>query len=168
MKAIVAVDQKWGIGKDGKLLVRLPGDMKNFRSLTTGNVVVMGRKTLESMPGGLPLPNRETWVLTRNESYEAPCQVFHTLQALLDVARTDEDEYGEGGFTVYVCGGANVYRQLLPYCDEAIVTKIDAVFPADSFFPDLDMNPSWELVNESEPLEDNGIRYRFCTYRQVL
>jgi dihydrofolate reductase len=168
MKAIVAVDQKWAIGKDGGLLVRLPGDMKNFRRLTTGNVVIMGRKTLESMPGGKPLPDRETWVLTRNEAYEAPCRVFRDIRSLLDEVRTLEDEYGGEGYAVYVCGGANVYAQLLPYCDEALVTKIGATFPADSWFPDLDMNPDWELVNESEPLEDGGIRYRFCTYRKTV
>ncbi len=168
MKAIVAVDRKWAIGKDGNLLVRLPGDMKNFRRITTGNVIIMGRKTLESMPGGKPLPNRETWILTRNESYEAPCQIFHDVRNLLDTVRTEEAEYGDDGFAVYVCGGAEVYRQLLPYCDEALVTKIEAVFPADRHFPDLDMNPDWELAAESEPMEDGGIRYRFCTYRRVL
>ena len=140
--------------------------MKNFRSLTTGNVVVMGRKTLESMPGGLPLPNRETWVLTRNEDYEAPCQIFHTLQALLDVVRTDEAEYGEGGFTVYVCGGANVYRQLLPYCDEAYITKIDYDYQADAYFPCLDDDDEWECVSVSEEETYWDLEYRFCIYRR--
>ena len=166
MKAIVAADKNWGIGKDGELLVHLRGDMKFFREHTTGNVCIMGRKTLESMPGGKPLPNRETWLLTRNDAYEAPCQVFHTLQGLLDVARTEEDEYGGEGFTVYVCGGADIYAQLLPYCDEALVTKIDAEFPADRYFPNLDLNPDWELKYESELQEDNDIRYKFCTYRR--
>ena len=168
MKAIVAVDKKWSIGKDGKLLIRLPGDMKFFREQTTGNTIIMGRKTLESMPNGRPLPNRETWLLTRNESYEAPCQIFHSLQYLLDEVRTKEAEYAESDFTVYVCGGADVYRQLLPFCDEALVTKIDAVFPADKRFPDLDLDPDWEIAEESEPLEDNGVRYRFCTSRRIL
>ena len=168
MKAIVAVDKNWAIGKDGKLLARLSGDMKNFRRLTTGNVVIMGRKTLESLPGGKPLPNRETWILTHNPEYEAPCQIFHDLENLIDTVRTNEAEYSDFGYGVYVCGGANVYRQLLPYCDEALVTKIDAEFPADRYFPDLDLDPAWELVWEGEPMVDDGIAYRFCTYRRSV
>jgi len=168
MKAIVAVDKNWAIGKDGNLLVRLSGDMKNFRRLTTGNVVIMGRKTLESMPGGKPLPNRETWILTHNEAYTAPCQIFHNLEHLIDTVRTNEAAYSDFGYSVYVCGGANVYRQLLPYCDEALVTKIDAEYPADRYFPDLDLDPSWTLVWEGEPMVDDGISYRFCTYKRTI
>lgn len=167
MKAIAAVDQNWGIGREGDLLVRLSGDMKRFRSLTTGNVCIMGRKTLESMPGGKPLPNRETWVLTRNESYEAPCRVFHTVEEIVKAARAEEAHRADG-LTVYLCGGAEIYTELLPYCEEALLTKIGAAFPADRHFPNLDETYGWEITETSEETEENGIPYRFYTYRNVL
>ena len=129
MQAIVAVSQSWGIGKDGRLLFRLSADLRRFKALTTGRTVVMGRKTLQSLPGGKGLPNRRNLVLSRRMDY-APenAEAVTSVEALLRTAGED----------AFVIGGESVYRALLDACDTAYVTRIDAAWPADSFFPDLD------------------------------
>lgn len=158
--AIVAVDRNWGIGKDDALLAHIPADMRFFREHTTGHPVIMGRKTLESFPGGRPLKNRKNIVITRNPFYEVEgAVVVPTIDAAIEQAG-DED--------AYVIGGGSVYRQLIDCCDLAYVTKIDAEFEADTFFPDLDANPRWELVEEGEVMEHEGLQFRFTTYRAVL
>lgn len=125
MNIIVAADKNWGIGKDNKLLVSIPADMKFFRETTTGNVVVMGRKTLESFPGGLPLKRRTNIVLTKDVNYQVKDAVLvHSVEELLEELKKYDSE------NVYVIGGDSVYRQLLPYCDIAHVTKL----PANLFF----------------------------------
>ena len=127
MNLIVAVDENWAIGKDNKLLVSIPSDMKFFRETTTGKVVVMGRKTLESFPNGLPLKNRTNIVLTRNRDYQVKdAIVVHSVPELL----VKLDKYSSED--VYVIGGDSVYQELLPYCDVAHVTKINHVYAADS------------------------------------
>ena len=133
MKAILSADKNWGIGYKNKLLVSIPSDMKFFRQTTTGRVVVMGRKTLESFPGGLPLKNRTNIVLTGNRGYSVKDAVIvHTYDELREeLKKYDTDD-------VYVIGGESVYRMLLPECDTVLVTKIDRAFQADTFFPDLD------------------------------
>lgn len=160
MKAIVAVSQSWGIGSMGGMLFRLPGDLAFFRAATIGRVVVMGRKTLASFKGGKPLPDRTNIVLTRDESF-APdgVTVCHTLAQLQTAlaAYLPED--------IFVAGGGEVYRLLLPYCTEALVTKVAADAPADSFFPDLDALPGWRLAKALPPQTDNGHTIRFCTYQ---
>lgn len=160
MKAIVVVDRNWAIGKDGRLLVHLPGDLKYFKERTKGKVVVMGRTTLESLPGGKPLPERTNIVLSRNQDYEAECPACHSAEELLqDLKRYDTDD-------IYIIGGAEVYRQFLPYCDSVYVTKIDEEFPADQYFENLDALPEWEQVWEDEPREEKGVRYVFTEYRK--
>ena len=126
MRIIVAADNKWGIGKDNRLLVSIPADMKMFRQETTGKVVVMGRKTLESFPGGLPLKNRTNIVLTKNENYQAKgAVVVHTMEeALEEIKKYPSDQ-------VYCIGGDSIYKQFLPYCDTAYVTKIDFSYEVD-------------------------------------
>ena len=120
MNIIVAVDKNWAIGKDNKLLVSIPADMKMFRQETTGKVVVMGRKTLESFPNGLPLKNRTNIVLTGNKDYNVKDAIIvHTVEELLEEIKKYPSE------EVYCIGGDSVYKQLLPYCDTAHVTKID-------------------------------------------
>ena len=157
MNVIVAVDQNWAIGKDGDQLVYLKEDLKRFKALTTGHPVILGRKTLATFPGGRPLKNRRNLILSRTMG-EAPqgAEVFSTAEALLAAAPEDS----------FVIGGASVYRQLLSWCDTAYVTKIDRAFPADCYFPDLDQDPAWERTEESAPLEQDGIIYRYLTYRQ--
>ena len=157
--AIVAADRNWGIGKDDALLAHLPEDMRFFREHTTGHPVIMGRKTLESCPGGRPLKNRKNIVITRNPFYEVEgAVVVRTVDAAIEQAGVED---------AFVIGGGSVYRQLIDYCDLAYVTKIDAEFEADTYFPNLDEDPRWELAEEGEPREHNGLTYRFTTYRAL-
>ena len=158
MKAIVAVDREWGIGKGNDLLFSIPEDMKFFRTTTTGKVIVIGRKTLESFPGGRPLKNRTNVVLTRNGSWDGVISVNGIEALMREISGFSDDD-------VYVCGGASVYKELLDYCKEALVTKVDAIGGAEAFFPNLDVLQNWELICESEPIESNGFKISFCTYR---
>ena len=158
MKAIVAVDRNWAIGKDKCLLAHLPGDLKYFKEKTIGKTVVMGRQTLESFPGGKPLPGRKNIVLTSREDYPPICEICCSQEHLF---RCLSDCNGED---VFIIGGEQIYREFLPYCDRAYVTKIDAVFPADKYFVNLDEDPDWELVHESNPVKENGLTYRFTEY----
>ena len=144
MNIIVAVDKNWAIGKDNKLLVSIPADMKMFRQETTGKVVVMGRKTLESFPNGLPLKNRTNIVLTGNKDYNVKDAIIvHTVEELLEEIKKYPSE------EVYCIGGDSVYKQLLPYCDTAHVTKIDFAYEADSYFPNLDEMPEWKELRKA-------------------
>ena len=157
MNLIVAVDQNWAIGKDGDQLVYLKEDLKRFRTLTSGHTVILGRKTLATFPGGRPLKNRRNLILSRNPQFQAEgAEVFSSVEELVQQADGD----------AFVIGGASVYEQLLPYCDTAYITKIHAAFPADTYFPDLDKSEEWEIVQESESLEQDGIAYHYVTYRR--
>ena len=161
MNLIVAVDKNWAIGKDNKLLVSIPSDMKFFRETTTGKVVVMGRKTLESFPNGLPLKNRTNIVLTRNRDYQVKdAIVVHSVPELL----VKLDKYSSED--VYVIGGDSVYQELLPYCDVAHVTKINHVYAADSWFPNLDETGEWEITGESEEQTYFDLEYMFVRYEK--
>ncbi|NBH98133.1 dihydrofolate reductase [Anaerotruncus sp. 1XD22-93] len=161
MNLIVAVDENWAIGKDNKLLVSIPSDMKFFRETTTGKVVVMGRKTLESFPNGLPLKNRTNIVLTRNRDYQVKdAIVVHSVPELL----VKLDKYSSED--VYVIGGDSVYQELLPYCDVAHVTKINHVYAADSWFPNLDETGEWEITGESEEQTYFDLEYMFVRYEK--
>lgn len=177
MKAIVAVDKNWGIGRDNDLLFHLPGDQKFFRETTKGGIIIIGRRTLESFPGGRPLPNRTNIVITRNEDYQAEdCIICHSPEEAAAVAETldlegavmDENEPAsrEDSTSIFVSGGGEIYRMMLPWCDEVLVTRIDAELEADTTFPDLDADPDFELAWESEPQEEQGISYRFTSYKR--
>lgn len=156
MKAIVVVDENWNIGRDGGLLVHLPGDLKYFKEKTYGKTVVVGRKTLESFPGAKPLPGRTNIVLTRNADYKPDgCIVYHSKEELLK-ALADEE--------VYIAGGETIYRQFLEECETFYVTKIYDSFPADSSFPNLDRIGDMEIVWKSEMQEEKGIKYQFFKY----
>lgn len=162
MKLIAACDRNWAIGRDNGLLFDIPLDMKHFRETTKGSVVVMGRKTLESFPNKKPLKNRVNIVLSRSMGWREDCLVVSDLNGLF------EELTKLNGKNIFVIGGAEIYKLLLEYCDEAIITRVDTVAPlADRFFPDLDKNPDWEIVNESVPVEDNGYRISFCTYKNL-
>ena len=158
MRAIFCADEKWGIGKGNGLLFSLPKDMKFFRETTKGKVVVMGRKTLESFPGGQPLKGRVNIVLSSHEPKEGTVGAKSLNELFQLLKGYPEDE-------VFVIGGESVYRALLPYCSEVFVTKVAADGKADTFVPDLDEDEAFELATEGEPVEDNGFFIRFCTYK---
>ena len=157
MDLIVAVDQNWAIGKDGEQLLYLSQDLKRFKALTLGHAVILGRRTLSTFPGGRPLKGRRNLILSTTPGF-APegGEVYPSLDALLAAAPAD----------AFVIGGGSVYRALLEKCSAVYVTKIQAAFPADTFFPDLDRLPEWYAAEEGEALEQDGIRYRYVTYRR--
>lgn len=155
MNLIVAVDKNWAIGRDGDQLIYIPEDLKHFKALTTGHPVILGRKTLATFPGGRPLKGRRNLILSRDPAF-APegAEVFPDLDQLLATAPADS----------FVIGGASVYRALLDRCDTAYVTRIDAAFPADKYFPDLDADLRWQVKEVSEPMEHEGVTFRYYTY----
>lgn len=164
MNLIVAVTSDWGIGKDNDLLVSIPEDMKFFRTTTGGKTVIMGRKTLESFPGGNPLKNRVNIVITHDKTYKKEGVIIvPSVEAAVIAAGMAADNPSED---VFVIGGASIYSQMLKYADTAYITKIDARPEADTFFPNLDEDPEWELTEKSEDKEHEGITYRFCTYKR--
>ncbi len=158
MNLIAAVDQNWAIGKDGDQLCYIPADLKRFQALTTGHAVILGRKTLSTFPGGRPLKNRRNLILSRNAAF-APegAEVFSGMEDLLKAAPPD----------AFVIGGESVYKALLPYCDKAYITKIHKAWPADSFFPNLDADPAWQVTEEGEWQDHEGLAFRYVTYERV-
>ena len=165
MKLIVATEKNWGIGKDNQLLVHLPGDLKYFKEKTIGKVVIMGRKTLQSLPGGRPLPKRTNVVVSRNPEFQPEgCVMASTTEEAVKKALVLA---GEGGSDdLMVIGGASIYEQLLPQSDTCYVTRIDAAFASDCSFPNLDEDPEFTKVWESPVQEENGVTYRFTEYRR--
>ena len=159
MNLIVAVDRNWAIGKDNKLLVSIPDDMKFFRETTTGKVVVMGRKTLESFPNGKPLKNRVNIVLTRDNNYMVnDAIVVHSKEEL----QKELEKYNSED--VYIIGGESIYRMMLDDCSRAYVTYVDYAYDADTFFPNLDEDAAWTLAEESEEQTYYDIEFYFRTY----
>ncbi len=162
MNLIAAADKNWAIGKDNKLLVRIPADMNYFREMTTGHVVVMGRKTLESFPNQAPLKDRVNIVLTRDMSYEKKGAVIvHSLEELEEELKKYPSE------EIYVIGGETVYRQLLDQCDVAYITKLDFAYDADAYMPNLDKSKDWKLAAESEEQTYFDLIYYFQRYERV-
>lgn len=161
MNLIVSVDQKWGIGREGQLLCPIPEDLKQFKAHTLGKVVVLGRLTLATFPKQQPLPGRENVILSRNPAYTVPGGVVvHTLAELFQYLRPYREEQ------IYIIGGAQIYRLLLPYCHRAYVTQLDQDFHGDRFFPSLDGVAGWRLAACSSWQTYAGTGYRFCTYVQ--
>lgn len=160
MNAIVVVDQNWAIGHGNDLLFSLPTDMKRFRSLTVGGTVILGRKTLDSFPGGRPLPKRRNIVITHNVDFDREgCEIADSPEAALELAAGTEDD------KLWVIGGGSVYTALLRQCKRVYLTKVDAEAPeADTFFPNLDKLPGWEIESTSDPVEESGVTYRFVDY----
>ena len=162
MKCIVAAAADWGIGKDGDLLARNKEDMKFFKETTTGHIVVMGRKTLDSFPGGRVLPNRENIVITRDKSFEREgAIVVHSVKEA--IAKANELESASEK-EIFVIGGDSIYQQMLPQCTTAYVTKMDQTYDADTYFPNLDEDEEWELSEQSEVKEYPDGTFTFCTY----
>ena len=161
MNLIVAVDNNWAIGNKNELLIRIPNDMKHFREETSGKVVVLGRKTLETFPQGLPLKNRTNIILSKDKNYKVKdAIVVHSIEELLEELKNYPDE------NIYIIGGDSVYRQLLPYCNVAHVTKIEHTYEADAFFPDLDKDSEWEITAESDEQTYFDIAYYFLKYER--
>lgn len=161
MNAIVAVDNNWAIGSKNNLLVRIPADHKNFRQETTGKVVVLGRKTLETFPQGMPLPNRINIILSTNPEYKVKDAVVVHSKEELD---TELKKYPTED--VYIIGGESVYRMMLPECSVVHVTKIDHDYEADAYFPNLDKDDAWEITAESEEQTYFDLPYYFVKYER--
>lgn len=161
MNIIVAADENWAIGNKDKLLVSIPNDQKHFREETTGKVVVLGRKTLQTFPQGQPLKNRTNIILSRDKNYEVKdATVVHSVEELLEELKKFDTE------DVYIIGGESIYRQMLPYCDVAHVTKIDHKYEADTYFPNLDNDPEWEITADSDEQTYFDIAYTFFKYQR--
>ena len=161
MNLIAAVDENWAIGNKNELLISIPADHKFFRQETTGKVVVLGRKTLETFPQGLPLKNRTNVIMSTNKAYQVKdAVVVHDVEELLEELKKYDTE------DIYIVGGESVYRQMLPYCDVAHVTKIDHAYAADAYFPNLDEMPEWQITADSEEQTYFDITYHFLKYER--
>ena len=159
MELIVAVYDDWGIGRDGTQTVALSADRKFFRQTTKGAMVIVGRKTLSDFPGGKPLPNRVNVVLTRGNPQIEGVEICHSPQEAAELAKTAE--------RAMVIGGGSVYRQMLPLCDAAYITKVHVTPVSDTFFPNLDADPAWKLAEVLQSGVEDGIAYEMCLYQRV-
>jgi len=161
MNLIVAVDKNWAIGNQNKLLVSIPNDQKMFRNETIGKVVVLGRKTMDTFPGGQPLKKRTNIILSKSPDYQVKdALVVHSIEELLEEVKQYPSE------DVYIIGGESIYRQLLPYCDVAHVTRIDHAYEADTYFPNLDEDEDWEITATSEEQTYFDLSYEFVRYER--
>lgn len=159
MNIIAAVDANWAIGYKNELLVKIPNDQKWFQKITTGKVVVMGRKTMETFPNGMPLKNRTNIVLTGDRALRVKdAELVYGIEELLEKLKQYNTE------DVYVIGGESVYEELLPYCDTAYITKIDYTYQADRYFPNLDNDADWHIESESEEQTYFDLEYYFVKY----
>ncbi len=156
MDLIVAVYDDWGIGCEGDQPIALSADRKFFRRTTAGSTVIVGRKTVSTFPGQAPLPKRRNILLTRQEIEIPGFETAHSPEEAVEICKNDE--------RVFVIGGGSVYRQMLPVCDRAYITKVHTTIPCDTYFPDLDESPDWELIEILESGEENGIGYEMCIY----
>lgn len=162
MNAIVAVDSNWAIGNKGDLLVSIPKDHKTFREMTTNKVVVLGRKTLSTFPGGKPLANRVNIILTTDKDYSVKDAITcNSIEEVLEAVKQYPSE------DVFIIGGTSVYEQFLPYCDTVHVTKINYSYEADSYFPNLDNMPEWKIVADSDEETYFDLEYTFLKYQRV-
>ena len=160
IRAILHADEKWGIGKNNGLMFSIPKDMKFFRETTNGKTVVMGGNTLRSFPNGNPLKNRVNIVLSRSLRRD-DCVIVSDYEALKEEMKARQNE------DIYIIGGGSVYAALLPYCEEILVTKVNADGGADVFFPNLDEDGNFAVKSESEEIEDNGYSIKFVTYQNL-
>lgn len=158
MELIVAVYDDWGIGRDGTQPVALSADRKFFRETTKGAMVIAGRRTIADFSGQKPLPNRVNVALTRQEIDIPGFAVVHSPEEAVEVAKT--------AGRAFVIGGGSVYRQMLPYCDTAYITKVHCVIDSDTYFPNLDADPAWEQKEILQSGEENGIHYEMCLYQR--
>lgn len=162
---IVCTDQNWAIGNGNKLLAHLPSDLKYFKELTQDNIVLMGRKTLESLPNGKPLKNRINIVLTNNPPKDKDGSNINYTDNIEDIKYiADSFDHLE----TFVIGGGSIYSQLLPYCDRAYVTMMYKEFEADTYISNLGADEEWELIHHSDLQHENGIDFRYLIYERKL
>lgn len=162
MNLIAAVDNNWAIGYKGNLLERIPEDLKNFKKLTTGKVVVLGRKTLETFPNKKPLPNRTNIILSRNPEYKVEgAIVVHSKEELFE----ELNKYNDND--IFIIGGESIYRMMLPYCTMAYVTRIYNTYDADTYFPNLKQDTDWILWEYGEMKHYQYTEYNFCKYERI-
>lgn len=161
MNIIAAVDKNWAIGRNGNLLVKIPLDQQFFREMTKGKVIVLGRKTLETFPNALPLTGRINIILTRNKSFsiKGGICVNSLEQALEELKKYIKED-------IFIVGGESIYKQFLPYCDVAHITKIDYAYQADSYFPNLEEEEEWEITGDSEEQTYFDLEYVFLEYKR--
>lgn len=158
MKLILAVDRNWAIGRENKMLYDLKKDLKHFKETTTGGLVIMGRKTFDSI--GRALPNRENIILTRDKDLKREdVLVFNDISEIISYVKKSPKE-------AFVIGGSEICELLLSYIDEAIITKIDKESPADTYLHNFDKDPDFEFIEESEPIDDEGIKIKFVRYKR--
>ena len=159
MKIIVSVDKNWAIGYKGNLLQRVPEDMKQFKEKTWGKVVVMGRLTFESLPKKEPLPNRTNIILTRDKDYSVDNAIV--CNSIEEVFKTTKFCNAED---IFIIGGEKIYKMFLPYCSKAYITKFHKEYPADTFFPNLDEDKNWRLIEKSEEKKYQDLSFEYNTY----
>lgn len=163
MNIILAADRNWAIGKDNDLLIHLPGDLKYFKKITTGKTVIMGRKTLESLPGGKPLPNRRNIILTRADDFQVSgAEVLNSIEDVLHLIKSGNLKSDEA----FVIGGADIYKQMMPHCDKFYITKIDAELPADRYFVDLNQVDDVKITWTGPIEEYKGTKYKYVLYER--
>ena len=158
MELIVAVYDDWGIGRDGTQPIALSTDRKFFREMTRGAMVIAGRRTIGDFPGKKPLPGRINVAISRNSDEIPGFTLCRTVEEAAELAKTAEK--------AMVIGGGSIYRQMLPFCDRAIITKVHVTPESDTFFPNLDTDPQWELTQVLQSGEENGIPYEMCLYKR--
>ena len=159
MELIVAVYDDWGIGRDGTQPIALSADRKFFRETTRGAMVIVGRRTIADFPGQKPLPGRVNVALTRQNMEIPGFTVCPSPEAAVELAGTAE--------RAMVIGGGSIYKQMLPYCDTAYITKVHCTPDSDTFFPNLDTDPQWQLQEILQSGEENGIAYEMCLYKRI-
>lgn len=162
MKCIAAVDANWGIGLRGRLLISIPSDQKRFRNLTMGKVIVLGHKTLETFPNGIPLDGRINIVMSRDKNLKIRnAVVVNDDEGLFrELSKYDSDD-------IFFVGGQSIYERYCPYCDTALITRLDQVYEADAHFPNLDVDECWELVDESDEMTCFSVEFTFREYKNT-
>ncbi len=158
MELIVAVYSDWGIGANGTQPVALSADRKFFRETTRGATVIAGRRTVLDFPGQKPLPGRTNIILTRGDAEFPGFTVCHSPEEAMELTKDHE--------RVMVIGGGSIYRQMLPYCDTAYITKVGACPASDTYFPNLDEMEDWYVEAVLLSGEEDGISYEMLRYKR--
>lgn len=160
MNAYVVADQRWAFGRNGGLLFSLPTDLEHFHSMTRNGTVIMGPERLEFFTGGAPLPQRRNIIVTRNlAALPEGTEGVPSPEKALALAGGPEAE------NLWIIGGGSIYAALLSRCRRVYLTRVETrVQESDTFFPNLDKLPNWEVASEGEPMEEDGMKFRFLEY----